>query len=89
MQVNQITNPGLVVRTAEAVAPARVPAKTGDQAEFTASEALNRALNNSPSARSEEIARTQTLAHTVQYPPTELIQRISRLLADNWNSSGE
>ena len=87
MQVNQITNPGQVVRNAEAAAPARVPTRTGDQAEFSASEALNRALDDSPPVRGEEVARGQALAQNVQYPPTELIQRISRLLANNWTSS--
>ena len=58
MQVNQITNPGQVVRNAEAAAPARVPTRTGDQAEFSASEALNRALDDSPPVRGEEVAES-------------------------------
>lgn len=89
MQVNPITNPGLILRNAEAVATARVAGKTGDQAEFNASAALNKALDDSPSVRGEEVARIATLTKNVQYPPAELIQRISRLLADNWNSAGE
>ena len=47
------------------------------------------ALDDSPAVRDAEVARTAKLVPSVQYPPTELIQRISRLLANNWNHLGE
>ena len=89
MQINPITNSGAVVRQAGSAAPARADRKAGDQVEFTAAEALNRALESAPEVRSEEVARAGTLASSVQYPPTELIHRISKLLANNWDSPGD
>ena len=89
MQVNPIRNPGLVVRPPEAAVPGRLASPAVDQAEFGASAALNRALDDSPAVRDAEVARTAKLVPSVQYPPTELIQRISRLLANNWNHLGE
>ena len=89
MQINPRTNSGAVVRQTESAAPARAPRKPGDQVEFAAAEALNRALESSPEVRNEQVARGEAVASSVQYPPTELIRRISRLLANNWNFPGE
>ena len=89
MQINSITNAGAVIRQPESAAPARVPKKAGDQAEFAGAEALNSALESAPEVRSEEVARGEAVASSVQYPPVEMIRRISRLLANNWISPGE
>ena len=58
-----------------------------DEARFTSVSALNKALENLPVLRSEEIERGKQLVQNANYPPPYAIVRIARLLAMNWDSA--
>lgn len=85
MQVNLTTNPGVSVRGVEQPPVARTAERPVDEAEFSQFEALDRALEDEPDVRAEEVKRARDLFSSVQYPPVQLIHRISRLLARRWN----
>ena len=54
--------------------------------EFTHADALDHALGKEPEARPEAVAKAEQLLAARQYPPPELIGRISRLLGEHWPS---
>jgi hypothetical protein len=85
MQINLTTNPGVNVRGVEQPPAARTAERPGDKAEFSQFEAINRALEDEPDVRPEEVARARDLFASVQYPPVQLIHRISRLIARGWD----
>jgi hypothetical protein len=86
MQVNLTTSPGVSVRGLEQPPAARPAERPADRTEFSQFEALNRALDEEPEVREAEVQRAKDLFASVQYPPVELIHRISRLLARRWDS---
>lgn len=49
---------------------------------FESAEALNQALKAEPDVRRNEVERATRLVETKNYPPPELINRLSRLLAE-------
>jgi hypothetical protein len=53
---------------------------------FSRAEALNKALEETPDARTEDVLRAKDLFNQVQYPPVQIIHRLSRLLAKEWTS---
>ena len=63
------------------------PLKAPSQAEFAATEALDQALHNAPDIRPEKVERATRLMDDRNYPPPELIRRLSRLFADNIESN--
>jgi hypothetical protein len=87
MQVNLTTSPGLSVRGVEQPSEARASERPRDQAEFSHVEALNRALDEVPAVRREKVERAKDLFTSVQYPPLQLIYRISALLAKEWDTT--
>jgi hypothetical protein len=66
--------------------PSRKPRAEGDSVGFTGSKALDAALLQTPAARAEQVARAQQLVLDKSYPPMELIQKFSSLLALHMNS---
>ena len=88
MQINLTTSPGISVRSLESPTTVRAPKRSGDQAEFSHVESLNRALDETPDVRTEEMLRARDLFNQVQYPPVQMIHRLSRLLAREWTSAG-
>jgi hypothetical protein len=85
MQVNPINRP--TVDAAGAARPVTASAtEQTDQGSFRGAEALNQALAAEEPVRASEVQRGRELMANVQYPPTEMIRRLSRLLADNWES---
>jgi hypothetical protein len=89
MQVNLTTNPGATVRGVEQSLAARPVERPVDQAEFSQFEAINHALDSEPEVRAREVERAKDLFTSVQYPPVQLIHRISRLLARQWGDVSE
>ena len=85
MQINHISNQNLSVESVARRPSLRASLSPTDQAVFAATEALNRALAEAPDIRTPEVAHGADLVTTVQYPPMEMIKRISRLLANNWD----
>jgi hypothetical protein len=86
MQVNLTVTPGTHVRSAETSASAPAKPERSDEAVFSRHDALDRALQDDPDVRTEEVERTRDLFTSVQYPPVQLIHRISRLLARDWTT---
>ncbi len=62
-------------------APVQAPALGQDHLALSQAEGLNRALDQTPAARPEEVARAQSLVQDLSYPPMVLIRKISSLLA--------
>ena len=60
----------------------KVAPQSHQQTEFTATNSLNEALRQTPDVRQAEIQRATRLVEQGNYPPPELISRLSRLLAD-------
>jgi hypothetical protein len=89
MQVNSISSQSISGPSAEQHAAVRASQTEPDQAEFTKSRNLDRSLVETPEIRGGEVGRAKVLASSVQYPPEELIDRISNLLARHWNHSAE
>lgn len=52
-----------------------------EAAHFEAAQQLERSLRDVPATRPEEVARAKELVNQVQYPPQEMMDRISSLLA--------
>ena len=49
---------------------------------FESAQALDHALKAEPDVRRDEVERATRLVETKNYPPPELINRLSRLLAE-------
>ena len=81
MQIN--TNPVRIplISGAKTVTPKTVPS-TGSDKSFAASAALDEGLRDTPDVRHSEIERATRLVQTGNYPPPEVVRRLSRLLAD-------
>ena len=87
MQVNSASNVSVL-----SVELARVkrPSQYGtDQTLFSESDALNQALADTPDVRAHEVDRARKLVASIHYPPTELIDGLSHLLARNLNKDTE
>jgi hypothetical protein len=87
MEIKFTTIPGISVRGLEQPRPVRQLEQAGDEAEFNQVKALDRALEEIPDVRTEEMLRAKDLFASVQYPPIQLIHRISRLLAKEWDQA--
>jgi hypothetical protein len=62
--------------------PTHRPRRTeGDAGEFRGTEALQRALAQTPDVRPEAVARGQALAASDEYPPQEVVRRLAAMLA--------
>jgi hypothetical protein len=66
---------------------ATTPGLGRDQLTLDSAENLNRALQESAPARPDEVARAATLVQDPDYPPPQVIDDISGLLANHMNSS--
>ncbi|MDB6038728.1 MAG: hypothetical protein JWM99_2569 [Verrucomicrobiales bacterium] len=60
-----------------------------DATEFSGATALDQSLNDTPGIRPEVVARARELVSQPQYPPTEAIRKIARLLAFNMDQIGD
>lgn len=81
MQVN--TNSVRLAATEKVATDSVKPPPTQPaQTDFQSSASLDAALKGTPEVRREEVERASRLVDTKNYPPPELINRLSRLLAD-------
>jgi hypothetical protein len=87
MQVNLTTSPSIAVQAVEPPPAARPRARSADRAEFRHADALRHALDQAPDLRQDAVERARDLFHQVRYPPVEIIERISRLLASEWTGT--
>ena len=82
-------NPNSEQLNTEPLGATRVSGGTGaretglgtDQLSFATVEGLNRALEQTPATRADKVARAKSLVADSTYPPPELIQKISALIA--------
>ncbi len=88
MQIDPNKKAGAIAGMAASSPAVRPMKEEGDQASFLRSEALNRALRDTPDVRPERVARARELIGDVQYPPRETITKISNLLAVHWQTGG-
>lgn len=86
MQINPTTKVDLQ-RTESAGAKRVAPQPSGD-AQFNASEALARALAETPDVRPEALDRASVIAGNPKYPPSEMIDGIANLLAQGSLNQG-
>jgi hypothetical protein len=90
MEIRFQTNPLDVVGRTYGPKPANrdVPAAE-DEVAFENSQALRTALADTPAVRSDAVARARDLVGQPEYPPREMIQKISHLLALKWDAQAE
>jgi hypothetical protein len=86
MQVNPVNRPALPAEPIHSSTPASSRPESAP-ANFSGTESLNRALDEQKPARAEEVQRGRELMADLQYPPQELIRRLSRLLAERWDGN--
>jgi hypothetical protein len=83
MELKMVANNGIQSPGSEHVSPAhRQPVQT-DEAVLHSPETLRKLLDQHPDVRVDEVQRGQALLADVQYPPAELINGLSKLLAEN------
>ena len=87
MEVNPNIRAGGVLRTSvpSPVKPARTAPASSSA--FADSEAVNRALQQTPDVRADKVAQATLLANDGQYPPLATIRAIAHLLAVNLDDS--
>jgi hypothetical protein len=81
MHVNPLSSHGLELWAAEQPATARVRRDTEDKAVFSQTQGLHQALNEAPDVRQGAVDRAKGLISSLKYPPDDLIDRISQLVA--------
>lgn len=86
MQINPATKVDLP--RMESAGAKRVAPQPSSDAQFAASEALSRALAETPDLRPEALERGQLIAGNPKYPPAEMIDGIANLLAQGVQIEG-
>jgi hypothetical protein len=82
MQLNPLSSSQVRLEGTQPSGPRQVRSTTSDSAQFSAAEGVDQALEAEPDVRSHEVARATKLIASVQYPPDELINGISHLIAE-------
>jgi hypothetical protein len=83
MEVNSVSNNGIPPTGNEHVSSVRRHQNHTDEAELHSPETLRNLIDQHPAVRADEVERGQILLADVQYPPAELINGLSRLLAEH------
>jgi hypothetical protein len=84
MQIDPNLSVGALARTASQPPAAAPKAKIEhDHATFGQSDALQQALKDTPAVRGDKVEQAIVLIGQVDYPPPQVIRRISSLLAMN------
>lgn len=81
MEIKPSHDLGAVTRLVSGLTRPGETKAAGDTVVFDRAEALNQALDTTPGARPDVVARTRALVADSSYPPRETIQRIASLLA--------
>ena len=89
MEIKLSHNLGAVTRLANGPARPRETKAPAENVAFNRAEALNKALDASPGARPEVVARARALVEDSNYPPPETIKRIANLLALHLDADSE
>lgn len=59
----------------------------GDAGEFTETEALRQAMASTPEVRADVVERARSLAKNPNYPPEEIVRKLSQLFATEFSAS--
>jgi hypothetical protein len=89
MQIQSVTNPERTVSSAETRATTKAAStdRTGSARAVDESfPGFSRALDGVPDVRADAVARGRELYQGVPYPPTEIVNGISRLIARFWEA---
>jgi hypothetical protein len=81
MEIKLNTNIDSVARANNLTFKPKDVAPAGDEVSFVHSDALNKALADTPNVRPEAVRRGHALIGTVPYPPAETVAKIADLLA--------
>jgi len=81
MQLNPLSPSHVRLEGAQPSGARQARTTTSDTAVFSAAEGVEQALSAAPDVRTEAVARAEKLIGSVKFPPTELINGISHLLA--------
>ncbi len=81
MQINSNNYTGNVARVAYVSNSGKAGAPKGDRVQFDQTASLEKALKETPDVRPDVIDRAKDLVANPNYPPPEVIKRISNLLA--------
>ena len=82
MRVNPNSDTTAVTRIPSR-ASARTPRLGQDETSLAAADQLDKALAATPAVRDEKVAEAQRLVRDVSYPPEELVEKLSVLLASH------
>ncbi len=88
MRVNPNSEP-LGVTGSPNRASARVPRLDNDETTLVSAQRMDTALAQTPAVRAEKVAEAQKLVRDVSYPPEELINQLSALLASHFDSTNQ
>ena len=80
INTNSVRPPTVVTNQAEAV---KTRVRQERAPDFAESAALDNAMHETPDVRQEEVERAARLVENENYPPPEMLDRLSKLLADN------
>lgn len=69
------------VRSVEARPIRRVQSAPGDAGDFAEANALRQALESTPDVRPEAVEQARALVVTPNYPPEEMVRKLSQLFA--------
>ena len=89
MQVNTNLNTASIAKVTTEAPVRTAPARPVSETEFSATDALNNALDQTPDVRPDAVARAANLVSDKDYPPLEIIRRLSRLFARGADNAGE
>ena len=81
MEIVPTTSSGGAGKIPAKATVAPVPKTGADSVSLGQSEAVNRALQQTPDVRPEAVNRAATLVNDVQYPPDGIVNALGRLLA--------
>ena len=87
MEVSKITNNGVEASGGSVQPTQRAPSVRSDRVDLEGVAAIGRASQEVPEIRAEEVERGLALFNNVQYPPTEVINGLSQLIANHLKSA--
>lgn len=87
MQVNSTNHMAPMPENFRRTSPAEQPQQS--QVDFATTNAINKAVAESPSVRPEAVAKAKSLIEDTKYPPDETIRRIAHLMAIEFRTESD
>jgi hypothetical protein len=86
MQIESNYNAGAVHRTPPSTPATKTVRPAAEAPAFQDAEKLNAALKDTPDVRADKVDKAKALIKEIEWPPTEVINRISKLVAAHYNN---